>query len=427
MRSLEPVSSVDSSASYRILKGDLGLYPISVKTQSGEKLELQLNPGDSVMNLRQFLLEGPETYYCWWLLLGDALYDDRSIRSHVRRARELLSLSTLHASLSTTLALQHEKAQERAPGCAVINANESGASFPLKKRDLMLDYILTLMGRDDNDGFADSSLELLHTQTLALSGCTTLVSVEPKLPIETRNYVMNATLSFFALPKDPSDVVDPLINKLVTLLCAILLTRFNVGRRDLVVYLPHPMRRMKSLWGNDAEVFKPERWLNNDVVFQPKSPLKFTAFQDEAEDNFAIVFAAMGVNMETAQFFKRDFEENVSMERVALFLNLLEKRWVLEDGEPDLPVSWADGNLTECEDKCQKNCSCVAYAYDSMIGCMIWGGDLMDIQQFAKGGVDFNIRLPALELGACSEEYTYARKAVHCKECYKLIGGLFPP
>lgn len=41
------------------------------------------------------------------------------------------------------------------------------------------------------------------------------------------------------------------------------------------------------------------------------------------EDNFAIVFAAMGVNMETAQFFKRDFEENGSMERVTLFLNLV--------------------------------------------------------------------------------------------------------
>ncbi|XXG51813.1 hypothetical protein AAC387_Pa03g0302 [Persea americana] len=89
-----------------------------------------------------------------------------------------------------------------------------------------------------------------------------------------------------------------------------------------LAYLPHPMRRMKFLWGDDAEVFKPERWLNNDVVFQPKSPLKFTAFQDEAEDNFAILFAAMGVNMETAQFFKRDFEENGSMERVALFIDL---------------------------------------------------------------------------------------------------------
>lgn len=29
---------------------------------------------------------------------------------------------------------------------------------------------------------------------------------------------------------------------------------------------------------------------------------------DDHEDNFAIVFAAMGVNMETARFFKQDFE-----------------------------------------------------------------------------------------------------------------------
>jgi V-type H+-transporting ATPase subunit B len=30
----------------------------------------------------------------------------------------------------------------------------------------------------------------------------------------------------------------------------------------------------------------------------------------------------MGVNMETARFFKQDFEENGSIERVTLFLNL---------------------------------------------------------------------------------------------------------
>jgi V-type H+-transporting ATPase subunit B len=44
--------------------------------------------------------------------------------------------------------------------------------------------------------------------------------------------------------------------------------------------------------------------------------------QDASEENFAIVFAAMGVNMETATFFKRDFQENGSMEHVTLFLNL---------------------------------------------------------------------------------------------------------
>ncbi|KAJ6750925.1 hypothetical protein OIU85_001457 [Salix viminalis] len=96
-------------------QGDLHLYPVSVKTQSGEKLELQLNPGDSVMDVRQFLLDAPETCFftCYDLLLHTkdgsthqledyneisevtditsggcslemvtAPYDDRSIRAH---------------------------------------------------------------------------------------------------------------------------------------------------------------------------------------------------------------------------------------------------------------------------------------------------------------------------------------------------------
>ncbi|KAJ8629029.1 hypothetical protein MRB53_022352 [Persea americana] len=66
---------------------------------------------------------------------------------------------------------------------------------------------------------------------------------------------------------------------------------------------------------------------------------------------------------------------------------------------PDFADSMDGGSLKECEENCQKNCSCVAYAYDSMIGCIIWRGDLVDIQQFARGGVDLYIRLPASELG----------------------------
>ncbi|GER39391.1 clustered mitochondria protein homolog [Striga asiatica] len=158
-------------------QGDAHLYPVSVKTLGGEKLELQLSPGDSVMDVRQFLLDAPETCFftCYDLLLHSkdgsihhledyndisevaditsgccslemvavntlwgndaqrhvncqesliyvidlvmlqkqsvfhaALYDDRSIRVHVHRTRELLSSSTMHSSLSTMLALQHE-------------------------------------------------------------------------------------------------------------------------------------------------------------------------------------------------------------------------------------------------------------------------------------------------------------------------------
>ncbi|KAF8099761.1 hypothetical protein N665_0237s0016 [Sinapis alba] len=128
-------------------QGELRLYPVSVKTQSGGKMELQLNPGDSVMDIRQFLLDAPETCYftCYELLLRNkenethhledyneisevaditiggcslemiaALYDDRSIRAHVHRARDLLSLSTLHSSLSTTLALKYDAALNKA-------------------------------------------------------------------------------------------------------------------------------------------------------------------------------------------------------------------------------------------------------------------------------------------------------------------------
>jgi len=43
---------------------------------------------------------------------------------------------------------------------------------------------------------------------------------------------------------------------------------------------------------------------------------------DDHEENFSIVFGAMGVNLETSRFFTKDFEENGSMERVTLFLNL---------------------------------------------------------------------------------------------------------
>ena len=43
---------------------------------------------------------------------------------------------------------------------------------------------------------------------------------------------------------------------------------------------------------------------------------------DHHDDNFAVVFGAMGINMETARFFRNDFTESGSIARTALFLNL---------------------------------------------------------------------------------------------------------
>ncbi|KAF7027915.1 hypothetical protein CFC21_039904 [Triticum aestivum] len=52
-----------------------------------------------------------------------------------------------------------------------------------------------------------------------------------------------------------------------------------VRRGDTVNYQPYAMGRMKLLWGDAAEEFRPERWLDDDGVFVPESPYKFTAFQ----------------------------------------------------------------------------------------------------------------------------------------------------
>ncbi|KAL0304157.1 UNVERIFIED_CONTAM: cytochrome [Sesamum radiatum] len=54
---------------------------------------------------------------------------------------------------------------------------------------------------------------------------------------------------------------------------------FSVKKGNLVAYVPYSMGRMKSLWGEDAEEFRPERWLNENGVFQQESSFKFTAFQ----------------------------------------------------------------------------------------------------------------------------------------------------
>ncbi|KAJ9546473.1 hypothetical protein OSB04_019016 [Centaurea solstitialis] len=52
-----------------------------------------------------------------------------------------------------------------------------------------------------------------------------------------------------------------------------------VKKGQMIVYMPYAMGRMKFIWGDDALEFKPERWLDENGVFHPVSPFKFTAFQ----------------------------------------------------------------------------------------------------------------------------------------------------
>ncbi|KAF7704744.1 V-type proton ATPase subunit B, kidney isoform [Silurus meridionalis] len=70
---------------------------------------------------------------------------------------------------------------------------------------------------------------------------------------------------------------------------------------------------------------------------------------DYSADNFAIVFAAMGVNMETARFFKSDFEENGSMDNVCLFLNLANDPTIERIITPRLALTSAEYLAYQCE------------------------------------------------------------------------------
>jgi len=80
-----------------------------------------------------------------------------------------------------------------------------------------------------------------------------------------------------------------------------------------------------------------------------KHSLAHTNVQDDSEENFTIVFAAMGVNMETARFFQHDFEEDGSMERVTLFLNLANDPTIERIITPRLALTTAEYFAYTCE------------------------------------------------------------------------------
>ena len=77
--------------------------------------------------------------------------------------------------------------------------------------------------------------------------------------------------------------------------------------------------------GQKIPLFSAAGLPHNEIAAQicrQASLVKNADVTDFSDDNFAIVFSAMGVNMETARFFKTDFEVYGSMDRVVLFMNL---------------------------------------------------------------------------------------------------------
>eukprot|EP00172_Hildenbrandia_rubra_P004692 Plantae.Rhodophyta-Hildenbrandia_rubra.ctg9997.p2 GENE.Plantae.Rhodophyta-Hildenbrandia_rubra.ctg9997~~Plantae.Rhodophyta-Hildenbrandia_rubra.ctg9997.p2 ORF type:complete len:535 (-),score=91.70 Plantae.Rhodophyta-Hildenbrandia_rubra.ctg9997:3939-5450(-) len=83
-------------------------------------------------------------------------------------------------------------------------------------------------------------------------------------------------------------------------------------------------------------------------LVQKKKKEGAAADDKDSEDEFAIVFAAMGVNMETARFFRQDFEENGALEKVTLFLNLANDPTIERIITPRLALTTAEYLAYEC-------------------------------------------------------------------------------
>jgi len=77
--------------------------------------------------------------------------------------------------------------------------------------------------------------------------------------------------------------------------------------------------------GQKIPIFSGSGLPHNEVAAQicrQAGLVKKKSTVDTSNDNFAIVFAAMGANAETARFFRNEFEQNGVLDRTVLYLNL---------------------------------------------------------------------------------------------------------
>ncbi|XP_026662154.2 clustered mitochondria protein-like isoform X2 [Phoenix dactylifera] len=332
-----------SATTSKQAEGEIHLYPVSVKTQSGEKLELQLSPGDSVMDIRQFLLDAPETCFftCYDLILHTkdgsvhhledyneisevaditaggctlemvaALYDERSIRSHVRRARELLSLSTPHVSLSTLLALQHKTAPQKVSD--VKTKTPDGLGF---MEDFMgsLHNLVTPIPHEIKcvESIVFSSFNSPPTYR-KLVGDLIYIDV---VTLEGNKFCITGTTKAFYVNSSTGSILDPRPLKpayeastLIGLLQKIS-SKFKKGFREILDQKAsaHPFETVQSL-------LPPNSWLGHYPIPDHKRDAA------RAEDAFALSYGSelIGMQRDWNEELQscREFPHNTSQERI---------------------------------------------------------------------------------------------------------------
>merc|ERR1712227_323325 len=107
---------------------------------------------------------------------------------------------------------------------------------------------------------------------------------------------------------------------------------------------------MSVVRGQKIPLFSGSGLPHNEVAAQicRQAGLVTQPGEEKKLSDFAIVFGAMGVNMETARFFKQDFEENGSLEKVVLFLNLANDPTIERIITPRLALTTAEYLAYQC-------------------------------------------------------------------------------
>jgi len=100
--------------------------------------------------------------------------------------------------------------------------------------------------------------------------------------------------------------------------------------------------------GQKIPLFSAAGLPHNEIAAQICRQAGLVPKEGQETEEFAIVFGAMGVNMETARFFRQDFEENGSMDRVTLFLNLANDPTIERIITPRLALTTAEYFAYEC-------------------------------------------------------------------------------
>lgn len=86
---------------------------------------------------------------------------------------------------------------------------------------------------------------------------------------------------------------------------------------------------------------------HNEIAAQIVRQAGLVRREGKAED-FCVVFAAMGVNQETARFFRTEFEQNGSLEKTVLFLNLANDPTIERIVTPRLALTTAEYLAYDC-------------------------------------------------------------------------------